>query len=352
MNFRKTPTIIIGAGVSGLTIASKLRSDDYLILEARDRIGGRVLTNDNNIDDGAAWMHGLVGNPLAKLLSDDDLIPVAKCNPWMHSEKANIQYFCETSSNFTEETRTEVAQKWNNLRSKLVDDAGDLTIANAFKECGEEFQIFLYMIEVWCGGSVEVLPASFLQNEDNSNEPALFGDYAGSHCMFKNGAKTIVDKLCENVCKDKILYNQVVTKVVYNDNIIEISTQCGRTFYCDKLCITVPIGPLKDIVFDPPLDQDKREAMSKIKFGSYKKIQIEFDEVFWDKNVDMILTQNDKKEFILWNNYMRTKNKPILEAICPADSGWKLLGKSDEEIVDTVMQHLNKYFENVPFPKS
>ena len=67
MNFRKTtPTIIIGAGVSGLTIASKLRSDDYLILEARDRIGGRVLTSDKNIDAGAAWIHGLIGNPLAQ----------------------------------------------------------------------------------------------------------------------------------------------------------------------------------------------------------------------------------------------------------------------------------------------
>lgn len=348
MNFRKIPTIIIGAGVSGLTIASKLCSDDYLILEARDRIGGRVLTNDKNIDDGAAWMHGLVGNPLAKLLSEDNLIPVATCNPWMHSDKANIQYFCKTPSNFTEEKR---AQVWDHIQAKLMDNS-TLTIADAFTECGEEFQSFLYMIEVWCGGSVDVLPASFLQNEGNSNEPALFGDYAGSHCMFKNGAKTLLDKLCESVCKDKILYNQVVTKIVYKYNIIEITTQCGNTFYCDKLCITVPTGPLKDIVFDPPLNQDKVDAIAKIKFGSYKKIQIEFDEVFWDKNVDMILTQNDEKAFILWNNYMRTKNKPILEAILPAENGWKLLGKSDEEIMDAVMQHLNKYFENVPFPKS
>ncbi len=46
------PIIIIGAGVSGLTIASGLSQQDFLILEARDRIGGRVYTNDKNMGYG------------------------------------------------------------------------------------------------------------------------------------------------------------------------------------------------------------------------------------------------------------------------------------------------------------
>ena len=79
--------------------------------------------------------------------------------------------------------------------------------------------------------------------------------------------------------------------------------------------------------------------------------QWEFDEVFWN-DVPMILTRNEKNEYILWNNYMVSKNMPILEAICPADNGFKLTRKSDEEIVDTVLDHLKLYFKNVPFPKS
>ena len=43
MNLGKTPIIIIGTGVAGLTIAKTLKPEDYIILEARDRIGGRVL---------------------------------------------------------------------------------------------------------------------------------------------------------------------------------------------------------------------------------------------------------------------------------------------------------------------
>lgn len=55
-------TIIIGAGLSGLTIAYKLHKagKPFLLLEARDRIGGRILTSRTNkgaaIELGATWL--------------------------------------------------------------------------------------------------------------------------------------------------------------------------------------------------------------------------------------------------------------------------------------------------------
>ncbi|MFT5570389.1 MAG: monoamine oxidase [Cyclobacteriaceae bacterium] len=60
MKHRKYKYLIIGAGLSGLTAGyqlSKSGEEDYLILEARDRIGGRILT-DNQIDMGATWFQG------------------------------------------------------------------------------------------------------------------------------------------------------------------------------------------------------------------------------------------------------------------------------------------------------
>jgi hypothetical protein len=87
------------------------------------------------------------------------------------------------------------------------------------------------------------------------------------------------------------------------------------------------------------------ESLSRIKLGSYKKIQLEFlyEDVFWnDNNTPMFLTYNSKIEgedyylnktdsyddvlfpYILWNNYEYSKNKPILEAICPADIGLEI----------------------------
>ena len=363
--YMKSKTIIIGAGVAGLTIASKLQNNDYIILEARERIGGRVFTNDKNIDAGAAWVHGLCDNPLTNLLLSDDLIPVAECNPWMHSENANITYYlgeplrsspkaqhdgCITPPHNTslrseaEPAVQALAKKWNDLIQKTNELNSSTTIADAFSFLSEDddMRSFLYMIEVWCGGSIQNLPVSFLQQP--------YGDYGGSHCLFKKGAKTLIESLSKN-CINNIICNQIVTKIIHGTNEVELHTREGLIYKCNKLCITIPPGPLRDIKFDPPLPPLKMESLSHIKMGSYKKIQLEFDEVFWN-DAPMILTRNEKNEYILWNNYMVSKNMPILEAICPADHGFRLSHKSDEEIVDTVLDHLKLYFKNVPFPKS
>ncbi len=152
---------------------------------------------------------------------------------------------------------------------------------------------------------------------------------------------------------------------------MEVHTNEGRVYYCNQLCITVPPGPLKDITFCPPLDSKRMESLSRIKLGSYKKIQLEFlqEDVFWnDNNTPMFLTYNSKIDgedyylnkkdsyddvlfpYILWNNYEYSKNKPILEAICPADIGWKLTGMPDETIIDIVTSHLRNYYPNMPEP--
>lgn len=57
MNENFSKYIIVGAGLSGLTTANKLvkaGETDFVLLESRDRVGGRILTNDG-IDLGATW---------------------------------------------------------------------------------------------------------------------------------------------------------------------------------------------------------------------------------------------------------------------------------------------------------
>ena len=372
------PIIIIGSGVSGLTIASGIKDRNFLILEARERIGGRVFTNNNNLDMGAAWIHGSnQENPLNKFIDIDSLIPVSTCNPWMHSENIQIKYL-NKKYNITEETRQILASKWNTMATK-IGNIQNKTIIEGFEEvkeeCNDEFDLFsfLYMIEVWCGGSIKNISTSFLNENNYTN--ALFGDYGGSHCLFKNGANTLIESII-NTFEDKekfyekMRYNQIVTKVIYNDYYVEVHTDDGKIYNCNKLCITVPPGPLKDITFSPPLKTERVSALSKIKMGSYKKIQIEFnnDDIFWgDIDSPMFLTHNSKIDgemyylhnettqsfpYILWNNYKYSKNKPILEAICPADIGWKLSGVNDESIIDIVTSQLRNYYPDMPEPKA
>ena len=66
------PVVVVGAGVAGLA-ASRLLVEAGVpvrVLEARDRIGGRIETvreQGVTLDLGASWIHGYVGNPLTAL---------------------------------------------------------------------------------------------------------------------------------------------------------------------------------------------------------------------------------------------------------------------------------------------
>jgi protoporphyrinogen oxidase len=64
----RVSVVVVGAGVAGLACASALASagvNDVLILEAGDRVGGRVRSVDfhgQSIELGAQWIHGEEGN--------------------------------------------------------------------------------------------------------------------------------------------------------------------------------------------------------------------------------------------------------------------------------------------------
>lgn len=77
--------VIAGGGISGLAAARQLllRTPKHkvLVLEARDRLGGRIHTfrsedGKHFADLGASFVHGVKGNPIAKIAKDLDLVGV------------------------------------------------------------------------------------------------------------------------------------------------------------------------------------------------------------------------------------------------------------------------------------
>jgi NAD(P)-binding Rossmann-like domain len=66
--------IVVGAGIAGLTAADAARcaGAEVLVVEARDRIGGRIRTvplGPGKIDLGGAWVHSPIANPVAEALA-------------------------------------------------------------------------------------------------------------------------------------------------------------------------------------------------------------------------------------------------------------------------------------------
>jgi monoamine oxidase len=64
--------VVVGAGIAGLTVANALAHGgvECVVVEARDRIGGRLHTVDlarSPVDLGGSWIHTPIGNPDACL---------------------------------------------------------------------------------------------------------------------------------------------------------------------------------------------------------------------------------------------------------------------------------------------
>jgi monoamine oxidase len=77
--------IIIGAGASGIAAAQTLKQShqeiNVIIVEARDRIGGRIHTislGDVCIDSGATWLHQVDNNPLHSVALQHNLTLVSR----------------------------------------------------------------------------------------------------------------------------------------------------------------------------------------------------------------------------------------------------------------------------------
>src|SRR5262245_39721660 len=74
---RSREVLVIGAGIAGLTAARDLAIDGYdvVVLEARERIGGRIWTSHElsvPADLGASWIHGFEDNTIARLARRHD----------------------------------------------------------------------------------------------------------------------------------------------------------------------------------------------------------------------------------------------------------------------------------------
>ncbi|XP_055603802.1 peroxisomal N(1)-acetyl-spermine/spermidine oxidase-like [Uranotaenia lowii] len=79
---KKYKVVIIGAGMAGLSSANHLVKNgcsDFAILEARNRVGGRIIGIDmgsQKIELGANWIHGVLGNPMFELAMQHGLISI------------------------------------------------------------------------------------------------------------------------------------------------------------------------------------------------------------------------------------------------------------------------------------
>lgn len=152
-------TIIIGAGVSGLTAAHHLHNakQKVLVIEAKNRLGGRVYTSYDwgfATDLGASWIHAIENNPLLPLIGKQSIIinsysnsdPVAMLTNYALYDSEGKPVSKLTQDLFSSLTREFL--RYCQTRSQMISFAQNLTtFAKQKKLTADQLALLSYALE-------------------------------------------------------------------------------------------------------------------------------------------------------------------------------------------------------------
>ena len=344
---RKAKILVIGAGLAGLAAARELmrHGHEVLVLEARDRIGGRIWTStswpDAPLDLGATWIHGVRGNPISGLAEDinakrwvTNYERVASYNSsgklLTDGEQAQLESIRERVFSLLrrEQARDEDTSVWQALASLQRELSSSPAAMRFFNFClsGD--------IEQEYSGSTKQLSAHWY---DSAKE------FGGDDALFAQGFKVITDFLAQGL---RIELSQIVKEVHWGGPELKLITQKSQ-FVADKIVVTLPLGVLQSdtVRFLPALPPVRRQAIAKLGMGVLNKCYLRFERVFWPDNVDWLeYVSLQHGEWTQWVSFQRVAQLPILLGFNAADRGREIEAWSDDRVVESAMQTLKTIF--------
>ncbi len=353
-NKPKKKIIVVGAGIAGISAARELdkRGYDVTVLEARQRIGGRVWTDTaigSPIDMGASWIHGVRGNPIKKITNDLKI----------KTESTNyddLVLFDHNGQPASESDMLEISSSWEGLLTEL--EALALTLTKDISiEQGlntllegealrgwEQYALnYQKMILVVTTGS-ELSDLSLLHIGDDKG-------FSGGDELFPGGYKQVIDYLSKGL---NIKLGQYVQSIEYDDKRVIVTTASDK-YTGDVVIVTLPLGVLKKgvVKFSPGLPKEKTDAINRLNMGVLNKIALRFPKPFWPMERHFIGYVSDKYgEYPQFLNIGKYTKEPILLGFTGGNFARSIEGKSDSEIGTDVMNVLKKMFgAGIPNPE-
>ena len=292
--------IIIGAGAAGLSAARTFINSgkSVCILEARERIGGRIHTIHGEgftapVEAGAEFMHGEL--PLTKALM----------------KEANVSYHSGKGRTWTVEnnqlTESDLFHDdWYLLMDCLNKLAHDMTIGDFLRKYFSDPKYESLMDAV----------RRFVQGYDAADAEkasalALREEWSGEDIKGfrpQGGYSQLMDYLLAEIQKRgaELKLSAVVTKIQWKPGQVEVVTDKNEKFESRTALITVPVTLLKrqTIIFEPSLVRHE-EALQHLEVGGVIKFLIEFKDRIWERK-DSIYRQMPGLNFLFSDAFVPT----------------------------------------------
>ncbi|MEF3273124.1 MAG: FAD-dependent oxidoreductase [Chloroflexus sp.] len=262
--------IVIGAGIAGLAAAHTLYAAGYpvLVLEARQRIGGRIWTDERYgpVEFGAEFIHG------------------QRAATWELVQRAGLP-----------------TSRWGRDRRFAIggqllapDDPIGPAVITLYQQichyCGPDLSVATVLDQLTPGPAVRTLVERWLANIEGADLTRL----SAAALARERRLSTIGEDNFHIDCGYHYLLaplstglpielGAAVTLIRWDDQQAVVTLTDGRQFRARHLVITVPVSLLRAGLptFDPPLPAAKQVALAAIPMGHVTKLVLWFEQSFW-----------------------------------------------------------------------
>jgi monoamine oxidase len=266
--------IIIGAGASGLAAARELSAAqlEVIVLEARDRIGGRIHTQFDKwpIELGADFVHGKPPETLAI------------------AERAGLklQSIPNLHWHFHDGVLTKSGDFWSKVEDVMDEmsryrgpDQSFDTFLDQYKRSDIRTIATLY-VEGFHAAHADRISVHGL-NKTNEAASEIDDD---KQFRVENGYVRIAQALHDEAIGSGTTFhlNTIVEAVNWKRNEVTVVTTTSQRFKARRMLVTLPLSLIKTVRFVPALTETQNAA-DKLAMGQVIKVMLRFREPFWEE---------------------------------------------------------------------
>ncbi|MBD3941661.1 FAD-dependent oxidoreductase [Microbacterium sp. NEAU-LLC] len=346
-------TIVVGAGVCGLS-AAKLLADagqNVVVLEARDRIGGRVHTDRAGgvaTDLGASWIHGVTGSPVAAAADAFGMRTVEFTVGGYQPDSRPIAYYGPDGKRLPDAAAQGFIEDIRAVDTALPDVVAASASGDSYRDVTER----ALARQGWDAERTQRV-REYLEHRSEEQYGAWIEDLAahgldddsidGDEVVFPDGYDVLPARLSVGL---DVRLAHIVSRVDWSDGRVAATTDRG-TFSAKAAVVTVPVGVLQSDAFTitPELPEPVAGALGRLRMNAFEKVFLRFPTKFWDDDVYAIRQQGP--ESVWWHSWYDLTGLhgvPTLLTFAAGPAADATRGWSNADLVESILVQLRRLY--------